>query len=179
MGRLQTADGSYLTTADGAYIRAYPRGANGTCVLATPVSAFPFEDEIDTEQSPTDPLVPSCADGGEHAAWYAIDVPVGVTRLKLSVYGSFYGDTVPVVSVWRGVCGALTEIACSADGIGPLQAEVVPGETVFILIVSREVGAAGFRKLKFSAEPGRAKLQNAGEIQVVWVEITTRLPSDE
>lgn len=179
MGLLKTSDGSYIKTSDGAYIRVYPDSTNGTCATATAVPSLPYEDEIDTRLAPTDALIPSCSSSGEHAAWYAIEIPAGVSKLRLSVHGSDYGATVPILSAWRGACGALTQLGCSNDGIGPLVVDVTPGETVYILIVARVAGAGGLRKLMFAAEAGRTVLANQGEIQVVWVEITTRLPSEE
>lgn len=182
MGRLITADGSYVTTADGAYLRAYRLGDNATCLTATPVVSLPFDDEVDTRRAVTDAVFPSCASGGRNPAWWAVEIPAGVTRLKLSIYtGTFYVGTTAILAVWRGACGSLTQIGCSADGIGPLTVTVIPNETVYVQVVARSAASPGYtdhRKVKIRIEAGPRPLENQSEVQLVWIEITTRRPSE-
>lgn len=185
MGRLITSDGSYVTTADGAYIRAYPRGTNGSSLTATAVAVLPYEDEVDTRRSATELVeIPSCAGGGRNPAWWAVTVPAGVKRLKASIFkGTFYVGTLAVLAAWRGSPGSLTQIGCSADGIGPLKVDVDPGEVIYFQVVALSAAApayyVGHRKVAIRIEAGQAALENQGQIQLVWVEITKRLPSEE
>jgi hypothetical protein len=178
-GRLVTPQGNYLITSDGAYIRALIPAPNTTCATGTIVLpvCLPYEDWLDTTDAPTDAVSPSCG-SSEHAVWYAVTVPAGVRRMTFSVFGSDYGATVPAISVWRGTCGSLVQIACGADGYS-LKASVIPGETVYVMVSARDAGAEGPFQLKFTAEAGRASLENQGEVPLVWVEITTRLSTAE
>jgi hypothetical protein len=105
--------------------------ANDDITQATPITALPFTDALDTKEATTAPDDPDCAGNGQ-TVWYAF-TPAADVFVLADTFGSDYDTT---LSVYTGAPGALTQIDCNDDFNG-LQSAVLfqatAGTTYFIM----------------------------------------------
>jgi hypothetical protein len=105
--------------------------ANDDIAQATPITALPFTDALDTTEATMAADDPDCAGNGQ-TVWYAFTLPADVFVLA-NTFGSDYDTT---LSVYTGAPGELTPIDCN-DDFNSLQSAVLfqatAGTTYFIM----------------------------------------------
>jgi hypothetical protein len=105
---------------------AIPLTINTSCIYTT------YDNLLATASADTDP---SCASYSTGDVWFSFVVPAGGSVTANSNVGTI---TDSGMAWYTGICGALTEIACSDDESenGNMsmisQADLIPGETIFI-----------------------------------------------
>lgn len=116
---------------------------------ATTITALPYTDALNTSEATTAADDPDCLGNG-HTVWYAFTAP-GEMGIDANTFGSDYDTT---LSVYTGVRGSLTQIACNDDSGDGVQSRVrfntVGGETYFFMVGSFLQSPGG--SLSFSTE---------------------------
>jgi hypothetical protein len=123
---------------------------NDDCTDATPIGPLPFTDAVDTTAATTEAGDPTfeCDSSGygqeARSVWYRYTSPSG-GPIEIDTFGSDYNT---VVTVWRGTCASLGDLAsCNDDDwddsyLGEQSRLVVTlgaGETIFVAVVSGDV----------------------------------------
>lgn len=115
-----------------------PGPGNDTCATATAVSTFPYSATIDTTDSaPVNApnLVGSCSNWGDDTlpVWWKLTGLAAGADLTIHTGGSAYQT---IVSLWRGSCGALTQVACAANPTAgaPLAFGPTTGIDYYVLV---------------------------------------------
>lgn len=107
--------------------------ANDRCSTATIVSAVPYTSPIINakEANQGDQMQASCGSGGNDGAaiWWKW-TPAVSEDATFDADPSF--DVAPVISVWTGTCGSLTEVACNSDSTPAITMPVTAGTPYFI-----------------------------------------------
>jgi hypothetical protein len=126
-------------------INRFPPPPNDECTTATVIPALPFTDTINTSGATTGPedIFQTCGfPPNSNSVWYTFTAPAAGTVVA-NTLGSSY-DT--VLSAYTGTCGALTEIACNDDAVGP-QSEVsllvTAGQTVLLEVTDFDPAPGG------------------------------------
>jgi len=101
----------------------------------TGVPSIPFTVNEDVSNATVAPDDPFCGGRGQ-TVWFAF-TPQAAMRIEANTFGSNYDTT---LSVYTGVRGALTQLACNDDAGGTSQSRVrfdaVAGTTYFIMVSS-------------------------------------------
>jgi hypothetical protein len=130
-GRLVVSAAERTTAAPG----------NDDVELATPITALPFTDELDTSEATRAPDDPVCAGEGP-TVWYALTLDTE-TRVELNTFGSDYDTT---LSAYVGEPGNLKELACN-DDTGELQSRIrftaEAGRTYLVMVGAFEIDEGG------------------------------------
>lgn len=115
--------------------------ANDACADAIQIASLPFTSAVTSNTSATDDNVGTICAGPYKNVWWKVDGICGrMTATTCNVNSSF--DT--EIAVFRGACGALTEIACNDDdpscGVSGLRSTVSwnaePGVVYYISVGS-------------------------------------------
>ena len=95
--------------------------SNDTCATAVVISANAYTNALSTTNATStgDP-VPSCVGGFGKGVWYVF-TPAGNGTLIVDTIGSSF-DT--GLGIYRGACGALTQVGCDDDGGGGVTSKV-------------------------------------------------------
>ncbi len=120
------------------------------CAGTTAIAAVSFEETLNSSTATTgadDPLQ-SCTAGGPdrnaHSVWYQYVAPATGTLSIGAGTTPFPGDPPTIISVYRGGCGALQELACAEETRGDTAVDVrVLAETPYWVDVTNEAGATG------------------------------------
>jgi hypothetical protein len=121
---------------------------NDDIANATPVTALPFADSVDTTDATTAQDDPDCVGNGP-TAWY-VYTPATDQQLLADTLGSDYDTT---LSVYTGSPGSLTQIACNDDAVGVQSAvlfDAASGTTYFFMVGAFASGDGG--NLTFSVD---------------------------
>jgi hypothetical protein len=113
---------------------------------ATPITALPFADELDTTEATRAPDDPVCVGEGP-TVWYVLTLDTE-TRVELNTFGSDYDTT---LSAYVGERGSLQEIACNDDVGDGLQSRIrftaEAGTTYVIMVGAFQVDDGGLLQL--------------------------------
>ncbi len=126
-------------------------GASDECTGAAAIATVSFEETFDSSTATTsaeDPLQ-SCTEGGanrnSHSVWYRYVAPApGMLSIR-AVTAPFPGDPPTIISVYRGGCDALQEIACADNptrGDTAIVARVLE-EVPYWIEIANEADASG------------------------------------
>lgn len=127
-------------------------GINDFCASAEALIHFPFQTSVNLTRYSEAVASPSCAVGGADAIW-SVTPPVAAAGRSFIVEtaGSNF-DT--VLSVWRGTCDSLTQVACSDDVDFTPQSRVVftaNGTETYYLVAEGKNGAVGKLKIRVTS----------------------------
>ena len=128
--------------AVGAPVAAAPP-ANDTVAGATPITALPFFDEVDTSEATTDQAeldaIAPClgVPAVERAVWYVAQVTTDAAAVRTDVTASDYPAGIAVF------IGEPTAAGFSACGPGSIVGPVTSGQTIYIMVFGDTVGAPG------------------------------------
>jgi hypothetical protein len=133
---------------------------------ATPITALPFADELDTSEATRAPDDPVCVGEGP-TVWYALTLATQ-TRVELDTFGSDYDTT---LSAYTGERGNLKELACDDDTRDSLQSRIrftaEAGQTYLIMVGAFGIDESGLLHLAARAldtdEPLEPEEPDAGE----------------
>jgi hypothetical protein len=144
-----------------AVVPASATVVNDACRTPIVIDTLPFQDMRDTGSAttaPDDPLQ-SCAGGSINApparnfnsVWYSYTATAELS-LVVSAARSNYN---PVVSVWTGTCGNLSETVCTTDRV-PATFPLMPGQTILIEVTQPSAPGGGYLVLDVAAVPPAA-----------------------
>lgn len=109
---------------------------------ATPITALPFTDMVDTTEATEAGDDPLCAGAGP-TVWYALSLPDD-TSVEINTFGSDYDTT---LSAYTGERGDLDQIACNDDSGGGLQSRIrfdaAAGQTYYLMAGAFDSGPGG------------------------------------
>jgi hypothetical protein len=113
---------------------------------ATPITALPFADELDTSEATRAPDDPVCAGEGP-TVWYALTLDTQ-TRVEFNTFGSDYDTT---LSAYTGERGSLEELACNDDTREGLQSRIrftaEAGQTYLVMVGAFDIDEGGLLHL--------------------------------
>jgi PKD repeat protein len=105
--------------------------ANDDFAAATPLTALPFTDVVDTTDATLEPGEPSSCHPADDSVWYSL-APAADATIRADAAGS---SSIPQVAVYRqdssGLSG-LTFLGCDSFGFGPAVVEVQAGSTYYL-----------------------------------------------
>jgi hypothetical protein len=112
-----------------------PPPSNDDFNNAIQISSIPYSISYDVTNATTAPDDPSCF-GNNQTVWFSY-TPSTNLRLEANTFGSNYDTT---LSVYSGIRGALTQIACNDDSNGTVQSRVrfdaTAGTTYYFMVSS-------------------------------------------
>lgn len=130
---------SVFLALPGVVLAAAP--SNDDIANATPVTALPFTDQIDTSEATTAGDDPDCVGNGP-TVWY-VYTPGVDQSLVADTFGSDYDTT---LSVYTGSPGSLSQIACNDDASGLQSAvafDAAAGTTYYFMVGAFASGPGG------------------------------------
>jgi hypothetical protein len=113
---------------------------NDFCAEPTVINTIPFTDSINTRGATTekiDPYIACACHINSHSVWYSFTAP-GDGFINITAYGDgdYYGEDDTVLAIFYGICGELTEIACTEGVSSHLGVPVSAGTTYIIEVTA-------------------------------------------
>lgn len=146
---------------------------NPTPETAIAITALPYSLTLNVDEAPDSDAAytPSCSSDLRHGVWFKYTPPTGRTAIGLDFRASVIpSNYFPVVSVWTGTPGSLTQVfgVCLETGaqIGKHQISVTPGTTYYFQVTDAGGEAVAGADLVFAVTPDPNENAPAGALLI-------------